>query len=234
MHALRHVNRLLVPGGTLVDLDPVTEEQVAADGGRLGAIVEPECRSVVLPNAEAAFKTKGYRTGCTRGRRRPSSTFLQHFDTGGRPDRGQSGSSGVPIGPRSSHSHSQTAVRHSRALHLAPAAQLVQPDPRVDGVQRRYRTRRASRTPPLRSQGENLRLELVSLLRLPAELPMQRLPVGIGILNAISAGEWFPFLRAGAVRTRRQVVHRKGVELIATVGAAIRARRIRPIRWVLD
>ncbi len=70
-------------------------------------------------------------------------------------------------------------------------------------------------------QRENLRLELVSLLRLPAELPMQRLPVGIGILNAISAGEGSHSCgpeqsgHGGKWSTERRV------ELIATVGAAI-------------
>ena len=53
MHALRHVHRLLVPGGTLVDSHPVTEEEIVADGSPLGVIEEPEWRSVVLPNAEA-------------------------------------------------------------------------------------------------------------------------------------------------------------------------------------
>ena len=54
---------------------------------------------------------------------------------------------------------------------------------------------------------------------------MQRLPVGIGIVNAVPAGERFPLLRPGAVWTRRQMVHRHCVELVATVRAAIRTCR---------
>ena len=55
MHALRHVHGLLVPGGVLVDLHPVTEEQVEAGGRRIGVIEEPEWVSVDLPNAEAGL-----------------------------------------------------------------------------------------------------------------------------------------------------------------------------------
>lgn len=53
MHALRHVHGLLVAGGLLVDLHPVTEEQVEAGGRRIGVIEEPQWVSVDLPNAEA-------------------------------------------------------------------------------------------------------------------------------------------------------------------------------------
>lgn len=53
MHALRHVHGLLVPGGTLVDLHPMTEEQVEAGERVLGVIEEPVFVSVDLPNAEA-------------------------------------------------------------------------------------------------------------------------------------------------------------------------------------
>ena len=38
MHALRHVHRLLRPGGTMVDLHPVTGEQVEAGGTRIGGL----------------------------------------------------------------------------------------------------------------------------------------------------------------------------------------------------
>ena len=56
MHALRHVHRLLVPGGTLVDVHPVAEERVEAAGDPVGVIVEPEWFTVDLPNSEAALQ----------------------------------------------------------------------------------------------------------------------------------------------------------------------------------
>jgi hypothetical protein len=52
VHALRHVHRLLTPGGAMLDLHPVTEEQVEAGGRPIGVIEEPEYRTVHLPNAE--------------------------------------------------------------------------------------------------------------------------------------------------------------------------------------
>jgi len=56
VHALRHVHRLLVPGGTLVDLHPFDEERLEADGRVLGVIEEPEWISVDLPNSEARLQ----------------------------------------------------------------------------------------------------------------------------------------------------------------------------------
>jgi hypothetical protein len=56
VHALRHVHRLVVPGGTLVDMHPVTEEHVSGPGGPVGVIAEPEWLTVELPNAEAALR----------------------------------------------------------------------------------------------------------------------------------------------------------------------------------
>ena len=56
MHALRHVHELVVPGGTLVDLHPVTEERVEAKGALVGVILEPEWVSVELPNSESALR----------------------------------------------------------------------------------------------------------------------------------------------------------------------------------
>jgi hypothetical protein len=56
VHALRHVHELLVPGGTLVDIHPVTEEHVEAAGTPVGLILEPEWLSVDLPNSEAALR----------------------------------------------------------------------------------------------------------------------------------------------------------------------------------
>jgi hypothetical protein len=57
VHALRHVHGLVVPGGTLVDMHPVTEEHVAGPGGPIGVICEPEWLTVELPNAEAALRS---------------------------------------------------------------------------------------------------------------------------------------------------------------------------------
>jgi len=57
VHALRHVHRLLVPDGTLVDVHPVTEERVEAEGELVGVIAEPEWRTVDLPNSEAALRS---------------------------------------------------------------------------------------------------------------------------------------------------------------------------------
>ena len=80
MHALRHVHRLLVPGGTLLDSHPVTEEGVEAAGGRLGVIEEPEWRSVVLPNAEARL-TDAIQDGLFALEAETEFDLLQHFDT---------------------------------------------------------------------------------------------------------------------------------------------------------
>ena len=79
MHALRHVHRLLVPGGTLVDSHPVTEEAVVAAGGSLGVIEEPEWRSVVLPNAEARLRD-AIHDGLYALEVETVFDLLQHFD----------------------------------------------------------------------------------------------------------------------------------------------------------
>jgi hypothetical protein len=57
VHALRHVHGLVVPGGTLVDIHPVTEEHVAGAHGPVGVIREPEWVTVDLPNAEASLRS---------------------------------------------------------------------------------------------------------------------------------------------------------------------------------
>jgi hypothetical protein len=57
VHALRHVHGLVVPGGTLIDMHPVTEEHVAGPNGPVGVIPEPEWVTVALPNAEAALQS---------------------------------------------------------------------------------------------------------------------------------------------------------------------------------
>ena len=80
MHALRHVHRLLVPGGTLLDSHPVTEEGVEADGAPLGVIEEPEWHSVVLPNAEARLRD-ATQDGLYALGAETEFDLLQHFDT---------------------------------------------------------------------------------------------------------------------------------------------------------
>ena len=57
MHALRHVHQLLVSGGTMLDLHPVTEEHAEdARGGHLGVLADPEYANEDLPNAEASLE----------------------------------------------------------------------------------------------------------------------------------------------------------------------------------
>jgi hypothetical protein len=45
-----------VPGGTLVDMHPVTEEQVEGGDAIVGVICESEWVSVELPNSEAGLR----------------------------------------------------------------------------------------------------------------------------------------------------------------------------------
>jgi hypothetical protein len=56
VNALRHVHTLLALGGTLVDVHPVSEEQVETAGGIVGTIEEPDWVEVDLPNAEAGVR----------------------------------------------------------------------------------------------------------------------------------------------------------------------------------
>ena len=56
MNALRHVHTLLAPDGTLVDVHPVSQEQVEAAGGVVGTIQEPGWVEVDLPNAESGVR----------------------------------------------------------------------------------------------------------------------------------------------------------------------------------
>ena len=56
MNALRHVHTLLAPGGTLVDVHPVSQEQVVTDDGVVGTIEEPSWVEVDLPNAELGVR----------------------------------------------------------------------------------------------------------------------------------------------------------------------------------
>jgi hypothetical protein len=56
VHALRHVHRVLMAGGTLVDMHPVTEELVESGDGIVGVILEPDWIAVDLPNSEAVLR----------------------------------------------------------------------------------------------------------------------------------------------------------------------------------
>jgi hypothetical protein len=56
VNALRHVHTLLAQGGTLVDVHPISQEQVETDDGVVGTIEEPDWVEVDLPNAEAGVR----------------------------------------------------------------------------------------------------------------------------------------------------------------------------------
>jgi hypothetical protein len=79
VHALRHVHELLVPGGTLVDIHPVTEEQVEAGDEIVGVILEPDWVDVDLPNSEAALRTI-VAEGLYELELETDYDVLQHFD----------------------------------------------------------------------------------------------------------------------------------------------------------
>ena len=79
MHALRHVHRLLVPGGTVVDIHPVTEERVEAGGESVGVILEPDWRTRDLPNSEAALQ-RTIAEGLYELEAETEYDVLQHFD----------------------------------------------------------------------------------------------------------------------------------------------------------
>jgi hypothetical protein len=79
VHALRHVHELLVRGGTLVDMHPVTEEQVESRREIVGVIREPDWVTVELPNAEAGLRaTIG--EGLYELQAETHYDVLQHFD----------------------------------------------------------------------------------------------------------------------------------------------------------
>jgi hypothetical protein len=79
VHALRHVHGLLVPGGMLVDIHPVTEEQVESTTGPIGVIREREWVTVELPNAEAALR-RAIDDGLYELETETDYDVLQHFD----------------------------------------------------------------------------------------------------------------------------------------------------------
>jgi hypothetical protein len=82
VHALRHVHRLVVPGGTVVDIHPVTEEQVETRHGVVGGIREPEWIDVELPNAEAGLRST-IDEGLFELEAETEYDVLQHFDRPG-------------------------------------------------------------------------------------------------------------------------------------------------------
>jgi hypothetical protein len=79
VNALRHVHSLLVPSGTLVDVHPVTEEQVETRSAVVGVIREPEWIEVELPNAEAALREM-VAEGLYELEAESEYDVLQHFD----------------------------------------------------------------------------------------------------------------------------------------------------------
>ena len=79
MNALRHVHVLLVPGGTLVDAHPVTEEQVETDDGVVGTIEEPDWVAVDLPTAEEGVR-QVVEEGLYAFEAEKSYDVLQHFN----------------------------------------------------------------------------------------------------------------------------------------------------------
>ena len=79
MHALRHVHRVLMPDGTLVDMHPVTEEQVESGDGIVGVILEPDWVAVDLPNSEAALREM-VREGLFALEAETEYDVLEHFD----------------------------------------------------------------------------------------------------------------------------------------------------------
>ena len=80
MHALRHAHELLVSGGILVDLHPVTEERVEANRQTIGVIEEPDWVAVVLPNAEARLR-EAIHDGYYTLEAEIEFDLFQHFDS---------------------------------------------------------------------------------------------------------------------------------------------------------
>jgi hypothetical protein len=80
VNALRHTHELVVPGGTLVDLHPITESSVQANGRRIGVIEESEWVNVTLPNAEARLD-EAIRGGYYALEAEIEFELRQHFDS---------------------------------------------------------------------------------------------------------------------------------------------------------
>jgi hypothetical protein len=79
VHALRHVHTLIVPGGTLVDIHPVTEEELESRGKRIAVIPEPEWIEIDLPNSEAAL-LQTIAEGLFELEAETEYEVLEHFD----------------------------------------------------------------------------------------------------------------------------------------------------------
>jgi hypothetical protein len=79
VHALCQVHRLLVPGGTMVDLHPLAEERVEAGGRTIGVIQDPAWLSDDLPNAEASL-ADAISAGLYTLEAEIEFDLLQHFD----------------------------------------------------------------------------------------------------------------------------------------------------------
>lgn len=80
MHALRHVHQLIVPAGEMLDLHPVTEQRIEAQGSILGVVPEPEHIATVLPNVERAIQV-ALDEGLYALEATTELDVLQHFDT---------------------------------------------------------------------------------------------------------------------------------------------------------
>jgi len=79
VNALRHVHTLLAPTGTLVDVHPVSQEQIEAAGAVVGTIEEPDWLNVDLPNAEAGVRLV-VDEGLYALEAETEYDVLQHFD----------------------------------------------------------------------------------------------------------------------------------------------------------
>ena len=79
MHALRHVHSLLARAATVVDIHPVTEEEVESSEGVVGVIREPDWVNVDLPNSEAALR-QTIAEGLYELEEETDYDVLQHFD----------------------------------------------------------------------------------------------------------------------------------------------------------
>lgn len=80
MNALRHVHELLVADGTMLDLHPVTEGRIEAQGVAIGVVPEPEFVKTDLPNVEAGLQ-RTIAEGLYELEAETSLDVLQHFDT---------------------------------------------------------------------------------------------------------------------------------------------------------
>jgi hypothetical protein len=79
VHALRHVHGLVAPGGTLLDIHPVTEEHIEAAGKLVGVIPEPDWLTGDLPNSERALH-EAITDGLYELEAETAYDVLQHFD----------------------------------------------------------------------------------------------------------------------------------------------------------